>query len=161
MDRGRGLPRLSPRKSAARRFSGCGRPIVWYSYAVIRVVPRVERGEFINVGVVLFAREREFLDTRIEFDEARLRSLAPELDVAAVERHLATFRAITDGRPAGGPIAALPPPERFNWLVAPRSTVIQTSPVHAGRSQDPARALEDLLRELVRPVSQPARGDDA
>jgi hypothetical protein len=113
----------------------------------------VERGEFVNVGVLLFAREQEFLGTRIEIDASRLRSLAPELDVAAVERHLATFQAITDGLPSGGPIAALPPPERFHWLVSPRSTMIQTSPVHAGRSQDPGRALEDLLQEFVRPVS--------
>jgi hypothetical protein len=125
----------------------------WYSYAIIRVVPRVERGEFVNVGVVLFAREQEFLGARIEPDITRLLSLAPELDVATVERHLATFRAITAGLPAGGPIAALPPPERFHWLVSPRSTMIQTSPVHVGRSQDPGRALDDLLREFVLPVS--------
>ena len=124
----------------------------WYSYAVIRVVPRVERGEFINVGVLLFAREQEFLGARIEADDARLRSLAPDIDIAAVERHLATFKAITDGLPGGGPIAALPPPERFHWLVSPRSTMIQTSPVHVGRSLEPSAALEDLLQEFVRPV---------
>ncbi|MCA1647643.1 MAG: DUF3037 domain-containing protein [Chloroflexi bacterium] len=126
---------------------------MWYSYAIIRVVPRVERGEFMNVGVVLFAREQGFLGAHIEPDAARLRHLARELDIAAVERHLATFQAITDGVPAGGPIADLPPPERFHWLVAPRSTMIQTSPVHVGRSQDPSAALEDLVREFVRPVS--------
>ena len=131
---------------------------MWYSYAIIRVVPRVERGEFLNVGVLLFAREQGFLGARIEPDTARLLSLAPELDIAAVERHLATFRAITDGLPAGGPIAALPPPERFHWLVSPRSTMIQTSPVHVGRSQDPGRALEDLLREFVRPVGSSGGG---
>jgi len=126
---------------------------VWYSYAIIRVVPRVERGEFLNVGVVLFAREQEFLGARIEADPRRLLGLAANLDLGAVERHLATFQAITDGVPAGGPIAALPPAERFHWLVSPRSTMIQTSPVHVGRSADPARALEDLLEEFVRPVS--------
>jgi len=125
---------------------------VWYSYAIIRLVPRVERGEFLNVGVVLFAREQEFLGARIEADPQRLLSLAGTLDLGAVERHLATFQAITDGLPAGGPIAALPQPERFHWLVSPRSTMIQTSPVHVGRSADPGRALEDLLDEFVRPV---------
>jgi hypothetical protein len=126
---------------------------VWYSYAIIRLVPRVERGEFLNVGVVLFAREQEFLGARIEAAPRRLLGLAANLDLGAVERHLAVFQAITDGSPAGGPIAALPPPERFHWLVSPRSTMIQTSPVHVGRSADPARALEDLLEEFVRPVS--------
>ena len=80
---------------------------------------------------------------------------------APMQRHLATFEAITDGLPAGGPIAALPPPERFHWLVSPRSTMIQTSPVHAGRSQDPERALEDLLREFVRPVGQATGAEGA
>jgi hypothetical protein len=125
---------------------------VWYSYAVIRVVPRVERGEFLNVGVVLFAREQDFLGARIEADPQRLLSLAGNLDLAAVERHLVTFQAITDGLAVGGPIAALPKPERFHWLVSPRSTMIQTSPVHVGRSPDPEKALEDLLDEFVRPV---------
>jgi hypothetical protein len=133
--------------------SGSAKRTVWYSYAVIRVVPRVERGEFLNVGVVLFAREHEFLGARIEADPQRLLSLASNLDLGAVERHLGTFQAITDGLAAGGPIADLPKPERFHWLVAPRSTMIQTSPVHVGRSSDPGRALEDLLDEFVRPVS--------
>jgi hypothetical protein len=125
---------------------------VWYSYAIIRVVPRVERGEFLNVGVVLFAREQDFLGARIEADAQRLLGFASNLDFAAVERHLATFQAITDGLPAGGPIAALPRPERFHWLVSPRSTMIQTSPVHVGRNADAGRALEELMEEFVRPV---------
>jgi hypothetical protein len=123
----------------------------WYSYAIVRVVPRVERGEFLNVGVVLFSRELDFLGARFEVDEGRLRSLAYDADIPTVERHLATFRAISEGDALGGPIAALPKPERFYWLVAPRSTMIQTSPVHVGRSQDAERALEDLLDEFVRP----------
>jgi Protein of unknown function (DUF3037) len=123
---------------------------VWYSYAVVRVVPRVERGEFLNVGVVLFSREVDFLCARFEPDVDRLRSLAPGIDIATVERHLATFLAICEGTAVGGPIAALPKPERFHWLVAPRSTMIQTSPVHVGRAQDAERALEDLLNEFVR-----------
>ena len=123
---------------------------MWYSYAVVRVVPRVERGEFLNAGVVLFSPEQDFLGARFEVDTERLRSLAPDVDLAAVERHLATFQAICAGEPAGGPIAALPKPDRFHWLVAPRSTIIQTSPVHVGRSQAPNEALEDLLAEFVR-----------
>lgn len=133
---------------------------MWYSYAIIRIVPRVERGEFLNVGVVLFSREQDVLGARFELDRARLVSLAPDVDLATVERHLQTFLAICDGLPTGGPIAALPKPERFHWLVAPRSTMIQTSPVHVGRGDDPARALEDLLAEFVRPpaVSSQAAG---
>jgi len=123
---------------------------VWYSYATIRVVPRVERGEFLNVGVILFAREQDYLDTRIELDVARLCALAPDLDSAVVERHLRTFADICAGDPRGGPVAALPQPERFHWLVAPRSTIIQTSPVHVGHTEDPARAIDDLLVGLVR-----------
>jgi len=125
---------------------------MWYSYAIVRVVPRVERGEFLNVGVVLFSRELDFLGSRFHVDIARLRSLAPAVDIPTVERHLGTFRAIAEGEASGGPIAALPKPERFHWLVAPRSTMIQTSPVHVGRSMDAERALEDLLTEFVRPL---------
>jgi hypothetical protein len=123
---------------------------VWYSYALVRLVPRVERGEFLNVGVVVFSRELDFLGARLEVDEARLRSLSPQVDAALVERHLRVFQAICDGTEEGGPIAALPKPERFHWLVAPRSTMIQTSPVHVGRSQDAERALEELLNAFVR-----------
>lgn len=123
---------------------------MWYSYALVRVVPRVERGEFLNVGVVLFSRELDFLGARLDVDEARLRSLAPDVDTTLVERHLRVFEAICAGSADGGPIAALPKPERFHWLVAPRSTMIQTSPVHVGRSQNVERALEHLLNEFVR-----------
>src|SRR5712691_8614348 len=115
-----GSLRPSPLNAVVQNHSGCARLTVWYSYAIIRVVPRVERGEFLNVGVVLFAREQEFLGTRIEVDPRRLLNLAANLDLGAVDRHLATFQAITDGLPGGGPIAALPPPERFHWLVSPR-----------------------------------------
>jgi hypothetical protein len=115
------------------------------------VVPRVERGEFLNVGVVLFAREQEYLGACIELDDERLRALAPDLDTALVKRHLATFGEICRGDASGGPVAALPAPERFHWLVAPRSTIIQTSPVHIGQSDDPARVLEELMAGLVRP----------
>ncbi len=123
----------------------------WYSYAIIRVVPRVERGEFLNGGIVLFARTRRFLVARVEPDVPRLQSLAPDLSAELVLAHLRAFVAIGAGEPAGGPIAALPPSERFHWLTAPRSTMIQTSPVHIGCCTDPAAALEDLLNTYVRP----------
>lgn|SRR5437763_10617025 len=131
-------------------------PTAWYSYAVVRVVPRVERGECINVGVVLFAPTRRFLEARIELDPARLRALAPETDVALIERHLRTFEAICGGRAEGGPVAALPASDRFHWLTAPRSTVIQTSPVHVGCAGEPAAALEQLVEQFVRPPTSPA-----
>jgi len=110
------------------------------------VVPRVERGEFLNVGVILFAREQDFLAACIELDAGRLLGLAPGLDVAVVERHLRTFADICAGDARGGPVAALPPPERFHWLVAPRSTMVQTSPVHVGLCADPRPALDALAR---------------
>jgi hypothetical protein len=133
---------------------------VWYSYAIVRVVPRIERGEFLNVGVVLFSREQDFLSARFEVDERRLRSLAPDVDVGLVRQHLSVFEAICEGADDGGPIAALPRPERFHWLVAPRSTMIQTSPVHVGRAEHVERALEQLLDELVRPRMPQAAGAD-
>ncbi len=126
-------------------------PSVWFSYAVVRVVPRVERGEFVNVGVILFARTARFLAACVELDHARLRALAPDLDIENVERHLDAIAAICEGRADGGPIARLPPSERFHWLTAPRSTVIQTSPVHVGCTDDPRAALESLCATLVRP----------
>src|SRR3954466_8494282 len=97
--------------------------VVWYSVVIVRVVPRVERGECVNVGVVLFVRERRYLAARIELDRARLLALAPDLDLALVERHLETFLAISAGGAAGGPLSDLPAAERFHWLVAPRSTI--------------------------------------
>jgi hypothetical protein len=123
---------------------------VFYSYAVIRVVPRVEREEFLNVGVIVFAREENFLQARIELDAERVKALSPQMDLDALERHLATLQAIAAGNPEGGPVAALPAAERFYWLVSPRSTVIQVSPVHPGRSNNPQRALDDLMASLVR-----------
>lgn len=123
---------------------------VWYSFAIVRVVPRIERGECVNVGVVLFVRERRYLAAHVELDRARLAALAPDLDLELVERHLATFLAIASGSRAGGPLSDLPAAERFHWLVAPRSTIIQTSPAHAGWTTDPATELERLLNAYVR-----------
>src|SRR4051794_19751857 len=128
-----------------------GSPGAWYSYAIVRVVPRVERGECVNVGVVLFARERRYLAARIELDEERLRALAPDLELGLVGRHLATFLAIAEGRSPGGPLSDLPPAERFHWLTAPRSTMIQPSPAHVGRAAALPAELERLLDAYVRP----------
>ena len=121
-----------------------------FQYAIVRVVPEVERGECVNAGVVLFCRELGFLAARIELDEARVRALAPDADLDAVRAHLAAFSRIAAGDPDAGPIAALPESERFHWLVAPSSTIIQCSPVHTGLSEDPAGELEHLMARLVR-----------
>jgi hypothetical protein len=125
-----------------------------FDYVVIRIVPRVERGEFVNVGVILFSPVRTFLGCAIAIDPGRLRALANgvDLDVEAVTRHLGGLRAICAGEPAGGPIAQLSPSERFHWLSAPRSTVIQTSPVHPGLTEDPAATLAHLFQTLVAPA---------
>jgi hypothetical protein len=121
-----------------------------FDYAVVRVVPRVERGESLNVGVILFCLERDFLQARIEVDEPRLRALWPGTDLDLVRQHLETIPRICAGTPDGGPIARLSLRERFHWLVAPRSTMIQVSPVHAGLSDDPEKALEELFGRMVR-----------
>ena len=123
-----------------------------FDYAIVRVVPRVERGEFVNAGVVLFCRTRRFLAARIELDRARLAALAPWLDLDEIEQHLAVFPLVAAGGPQGGPIGLLPQADRFHWLVAPRSTVIQFSPVHMGLCHDPAAALDELAVRLVRPT---------
>lgn len=127
-----------------------------YTYAIVRIVPRVERGECINVGVVLFARGPRHLAAAIELDRARLLALAPDLDLDTVGRHLSAFLAIAQGRQEGGPLADLPPAERFHWLIAPRSTVIQTAPAHVGRTTDLATELERLLDDYVRLPRLPA-----
>ena len=121
-----------------------------YDYAVIRVVPRVERGEFVNVGVVLSCKAGGFLEARIELDEARMRALDPGVDLDVVRAHLEAFAAICAGGDSAGPIGRLPARERFRWLTAPRSTVIQTSPVHSGRCDDHSTMLERLLDAMVR-----------
>lgn len=121
-----------------------------FEYAVIRVVPRVERGEFINAGIVLYCRARSFLEARIALDLARLRAISPESDPAEVMRYLEAFQRICRGEPDAGPIAKLTQRERFHWLISPRSTVIQTSPTHAGLCHDPAAMLEYLMTTVVR-----------
>ena len=128
------------------------RDLFAYDYAVVRVVPRVERGEFVNIGVIVSCPARDYLQARIVIDEARLRALDATLDIEAIRRHAASIPAICDGGDAAGPIGKLTQRERFHWLVAPRSTIIQISPVHTGRCQDPTRVLEQLVDKLVRPL---------
>jgi hypothetical protein len=121
-----------------------------YDYAVIRVVPRVERAEFVNAGIIVACQESGTLDARIELDEARLVALDPAVDLATVRAHLATFPAICAGGAGAGPLGALSRRERFDWLTAPRSTLIQTSPVHTGRCSDSAAVLDHLMQTMVR-----------
>jgi hypothetical protein len=123
-----------------------------YDYTIVRVVPRVERGEFVNVGVVLSCVDSDFLDVRIALDPARLLALDPALDLEAVRAGLASIPAVCAGGPAAGPIGALSARERFRWLASPRSTIIQMSPVHTGRTSDPAGTLDQLLETMVRPT---------
>jgi hypothetical protein len=120
-----------------------------FQYAVLRVVPDIERGEFLNAGVVLFARTRGFLAARVALDQERLAALSPSLDAGPVADRLATLERVAAGDPDAGPIARLDPSERFNWLVAPASTVVQPSPVHTGLCDDPEGMLEHLFARLV------------
>lgn len=120
-----------------------------YDYAIIRVVPRVERGEYLNAGIVLFCRTRRFLQARIALNHARLAALAPWLDAGDVEQALATYPAVCAGGKAAGALGALPQTERFHWLVAPRSTVIQTSPVHCGVCADLEHELNRMMERFV------------
>jgi len=121
-----------------------------FDYALVRVVPRVERGEFLNAGVIVFCSTAAYLCARIELDRKRLMVLAPSVDIAAVESHLAVFPLVCRGGDEAGPIGRLAQRARFHWLVAPRSTIIQTSPVHSGLDLDPEAALERLFERLVR-----------
>ena len=116
-----------------------------YDYAYIHVVPRVERCEFINAGVILFCRTQRFLAAQIELDEARLHALAPYLSITLVRTHVDLIPRICAG---AGPIGQLERAERFHWLVAPHSTVIQSSPVHSGLCLDPSAALEQLVTQM-------------
>jgi hypothetical protein len=124
-----------------------------FDYAVVRVVPRVERGEFVNAGVIVSCPARGYLRARVELDAGRLAALDPGLDRETVERHLAALPLICAGGAQAGPIGLLPQRARFHWLVAPRSTVIQTSPVHTGFCEDGDLMLEHLFRTMV---SRPA-----
>jgi hypothetical protein len=120
-----------------------------FDYGVVRVVPRVDRGEFMNAGVILYCRTRDFLRARVGLDRRRLEVFSPDADADEIERHLQAIVALCEGRPGAGPIAALPPAERFHWLVAPRSAVIQVSPVHSGLCVEPEAALDHLFAQMV------------
>jgi len=120
-----------------------------YDYAVVRVVPRVEREEFINAGVILSCQRTGFLQAAVALDEARLQALHPQVDLETVRRHLDAIVAICAGEPGCGPIAQLPYRARFHWLTARRSSIIQTSPVHTGRCTDAALALQHIMRRMV------------
>ena len=122
-----------------------------FEYALLRVVPRVERGEFINAGVVLYCQEARFLGARIHLDAERLRALDPRLDAETVLAHLEVARRVCAGGPEAGAVGLMPPVQRFGWLVAPRSTVVQPSPVHTGLAKDPEEAIEHLLKVMVCP----------
>lgn len=121
-----------------------------FEYAIVRVVPRVERGEAFNAGIVLHSRPHRFLGARTDLDPEVLAALAPDCDPETVREHLDLIDRIAAGDAAAGPIAALSPPERFHWLVSPSSTMLQPSPVHTGLTTDPSATLDHLFRTLVR-----------
>jgi hypothetical protein len=122
-----------------------------YDFAVLRVVPRVHLGAFVNVGVVMHARTAEFLALRVLTEPDRLRARLPEIDADLLTRYLRSCEAICAGDPAAGPVALAPPSERFHWLTAPRSDVLQSSPIHEGVCADPAVELEKLYETYVDP----------
>lgn len=120
-----------------------------FQYAILRVVPRIERGECLNAGVVLFARTLDYLGVAVALDQDRLRALDPKVDPAPIAAQLAGLARIGEGDPSAGPIARLTRSQRFHWLVAPSSTAVQPSEVHTGLCDDPQRTLEHLLARLV------------
>lgn len=130
---------------------------VTYDYAIIRVVPKVEREEFVNVGVIVSCATRKFLEAKIELIPQRLLALDPTLDLETVEGYLNTIPIICAGEIQAGPIGQLPQRERFGWLVAPRSTIIQTSRVHTGLCRDLSAVIEHLLATMVRPLQFPLK----
>ncbi len=136
----------SPEGSGARSGGAKRHP---FEYTVVRVVPRVERGEAFNAGIVLHSRAGRFLGARTLLDEGLLTAMAPDCDAEAIRDHLATIELIAAGDPAAGPISTLSAPERWHWLAAPSSTVIQASEVHTGLTADPAATLDHLFRTLV------------
>lgn len=125
-----------------------------FDYAIVRVVPRVEREEFLNAGVILFCRTRRFLDARVVLNRPCVAALAPTVDLDALEEQLSHIPLICAGGAQAGPIGALSQPERFHWLTTPRSAIIQPSPIHCGTCTDPAAALERLMEQMVLPITQ-------
>lgn len=142
-----------PASGDSERDGGLSRDVdpVPFAYALIRVVPRIERGECVNVGTVLYCRSRRFLDFRSRLDLDRLRAFAPDLDLVGVARQLDLFALVCAGDPAAGPIGELPQTERFGWLVAPTSTVVQPGPVHPGLCVDPGFTLDRIFAAQVLP----------
>lgn len=130
-----------------------------FEYAIVRVVPRVERGECLNAGAIVWCRSLRWLRATVELDRSRLLTLAPEADVPTIESHLESFALVAEGGDAAGPIGRLAPAERFRWLVAPRSTAIQVSEVHEGLCEDPQKALDHLVETLVRAPARPASAE--
>lgn len=144
------MSQATRRSSPSSRTSSSrpGDPVA-YHFAVLRVVPHVYTGACVNVGVALHARTADFLGARVITDEAVLRRLAPDVDVELLARYLRSYEQIAAGDARGGPVAVLPPSERFHWMTSPRSDVLQTSPVHAGLTERPQETLEELFRTLV------------
>jgi hypothetical protein len=128
-------------------------PTDWvdYDYAIVRIVPQVHCCAFVNAGVILHARTARFLGARVHLDRNHLVALDASIDVDLIERYLNAYRQVCDGADGSGPIGQLPRSERFHWLTAPRSTVLQTSPVHGGRTRDPERTLDRLFTQYVAP----------
>ena len=137
--------------SAAMPHADSARDWTAFDFAVLRVVPHVHLGAFVPVGVVLHARTAEYLDIRVVTDVAELRRRVPDVDVEMLSRYLQSVRRICCGDAEAGPVALAPPSERFHWLTAPRSDVIQSSPVHSGVCADPVAALDSLYARYVRP----------
>jgi hypothetical protein len=131
-----------------------------FQYVIVRVVPCLPRGERINAGVVVYCRQRDFLAGRVALDAARLAAIAPALDPQEVRPHLQALCDIAVGAPAAGALGALAPSERFGWLSAPSSTIIQPSPIHTGLTDDPAATLQRLFASLVAAPAKRSRGGD-
>ena len=121
-----------------------------FEYSVIRLVPCVDRGEFVNVGVILYCPDEQFLRSAIEINHDRVRSICPTIDFREVSQHLNAVEKICEGGKEAGPIGSLPTGERFRWLTAPRSTIVQSSPVHTGICSDPVDTIEKLMAKMVR-----------
>ncbi len=120
-----------------------------YEFSIIRMVPRVERGEYINIGVILFSKRQNFIGIRFHLDESRLRALSADIDLNEIQSHLEAWKQICEGSSSAGKIATLPIHERFRFLTAPKSTVIQCSAVHPGRSDQPEKELDHLFAQYV------------
>ncbi len=122
---------------------------VTYEYAIIRLVPKVEREEFFNIGVILFSKQKKFLDVKFHINTQKLKAFSNDLDTAVLNCYLKSWKLICEGAPAGGSIAALDMPDRFRWLSASRSTIIQSSNTHSGLCQDPQKELNDIFTKYV------------